>query len=875
MATKKEVTVVINGEEHVSEAADQAGASITLFGKKIPLMIDPVQLATKALGFLKESLDRVWQFTKDSFRAFDEYSASQRKLEASSRLLGIPLNELAAVAKTGREQFELSATTANDLAVATGNLAKKTGESVDKQQLLASVLELGAARGLSAQESLESFERAIMGIDAGFDKLYGKNQSVIFQEYAEKIGTTVGKLSDMQKGQALVWATMEAGEKVQGAYNAYLDDAAGAQARLSLGLEETKTEFGRALQPLRVFALQGLSVVAGLLGGLVVSFARVTNAVGLGLVGAFKLGQSAVGALAVGLGKLTGNKSLETWGRTQAAVFDQFREKLSEMDKKYFGTGEAADESAKTQEEAAQRVGDAATSAAAAVDAATARANKAAAARAAAAEAEAERVNAVLSQQLGEPLARLVGITEGSIRSLAEAASAQLPPDGAALFAHHMTDLSARAREVGERVTTVPPALAAGAKSSQKLASDIATVARGAIDAASSFGVIDAQAQAALGSVVNIAGALGKITGGAIFAGLTGVLGGVASIVSTIVAGDKERRELTRKNTEALERLSRDGVRLSSSASGEQIAGVQSVLNNRELLDVLKTLAGAGSSGRDAGTQVLVKALAAAGLKLSDIDAVASDLGFNLRRSDGSLELSQIPAFLAALNTNVESLTRVGQSWQEQLAFLRQVQAAQGASAADQAQAFLDFVRDRGGARAFAGIDLSDPVAARKQAVDLLVGLNNNVFNAADLGRLTGREFQDAINDFIGLIDAMLGATEDASSAAATADSAGAEVAGPTTPVEDVVVTGADTIPASELAAVITASSDHLASVLTNHTDYHSRIADATEGSWLELQRVNQKLTQVLVSAGLGTGSDEALARQLQTERRLSGDSTL
>jgi hypothetical protein len=202
---------------------------------------------------------------KSSIETANAYDAAANKLSATSRLLGVQLGFLASVSKTAQDQFKLSAPAANDLTAEVAKLTQKSGDASKAGQLLASVLDLGAARGMTATESLERLKMVIVGTDDGFDRLLDKNQSVIFLEYAKSIGTTVGKLNDMQKALAVQNAILQAGQATRGEYLKFLGSAAGAQYLMSQSMEQTSAALGKALQPAIVQALPAITEFAKML----------------------------------------------------------------------------------------------------------------------------------------------------------------------------------------------------------------------------------------------------------------------------------------------------------------------------------------------------------------------------------------------------------------------------------------------------------------------------------------------------------------------------------------------------------------------------------------------------------------------------------
>ena len=68
---EKEVTVVIDGKEHVTDATEKAGQSLTIFGKKIPLVADATQLLTGAWNLARNAIGSVSERITSALTAFD------------------------------------------------------------------------------------------------------------------------------------------------------------------------------------------------------------------------------------------------------------------------------------------------------------------------------------------------------------------------------------------------------------------------------------------------------------------------------------------------------------------------------------------------------------------------------------------------------------------------------------------------------------------------------------------------------------------------------------------------------------------------------------------------------------------------------------
>ena len=108
-----------------------------------------------------------------------------------------------------------------------------------------------------------AIKQALLGIDEGTDKLFQKNPSVIYNEFAKSIGTTAGKLTDQQKAQALLNAVLNDGGKLTGKYKEYLETSAGKQQLMNTKINEAKIAIGENLQPALLKLLDSLNTLLG------------------------------------------------------------------------------------------------------------------------------------------------------------------------------------------------------------------------------------------------------------------------------------------------------------------------------------------------------------------------------------------------------------------------------------------------------------------------------------------------------------------------------------------------------------------------------------------------------------------------------------
>jgi hypothetical protein len=783
MAEKK-ITVVIDGQEFVSKAAGSASGAMDGFASKIPGWGKAIALATAAFAILSKAVQAVGEFVMESIESYDRYASSQNKMAAQSKLTGVSLADLKAMAKTAREEFNLGSVVANDAATTVAKYASRAGDATQANKLLAAALDLGAASGLTAAESMDALEQGLRGQDEGFDKLLGKNPSALWKEYADANGLAAGKMTDTQKRMAELTAVVEAGNIVQGSYNERTASGAGQTEAMSNQLDNAKVAFGKAIQPIRIFIVQGLVKLIEYATPVVVGIARVANAVGVVFVGSFQLARSAVGSLIEGVGKLTGNKSLEEWGAKQASAFPEFVRQLDAMEKKLDDSGDAATKHGTQHALATVKI------------VASAKENTKAVSE------SADAINAKLDAKLGAPMKQLIGLTEGAIRSLGDAARDQLPPETAAKFNEHMATLAANAELVRQRITATGQGTQSVSRDTKDIAGEIATVARGAIDAAGAFGVIDESAMRSLNSAVNIASALGNMAkNGFSFAGVTGVIGGVASIVSGMMASDAERRRLLRENNTQLQRLREEGISLSTKVSGSTVSKIFQALSGADL---------SGPYFADKERSLLAQ-LGAFGLSIRDLEAVASEYGIKGVVKDGRIEdFNAVRQLIEALK--ISGGVRVGQSFSDQLQFFRDSQRANGNEGIGGIQGLIDFLRNVGGVSALNGIDvMSDPTGAANALRGIFTSLNNGEgIDPSSIGRLSGSQFSSILLE---IIDAIRGS----GGGGAPSGPGGSDGTGGTT-----TTSGGVTVPTKTLSDVldgVTAQTTALGAYHTKHLD--------------------------------------------------------
>lgn len=218
---------------------------------------------------------------RELVQATTDVARAQSQLTGTARISGLALDTLQSRARDTQGTFKLSAGLAAGYTTELTRLASKAGDASKAGAGITAFLNLGAARGYNATQTLQAVSQAVLGIDEGTDKLFGKNPSVLYAEYAARIGTTAGKLSDQQKAQALLDAALRDGERVRGAYTDFLTTTPGKLEQTRIKTEQLTQKIASALSPAfdaAADAASGLIDFVGENGPLVTGLATTVTA---------------------------------------------------------------------------------------------------------------------------------------------------------------------------------------------------------------------------------------------------------------------------------------------------------------------------------------------------------------------------------------------------------------------------------------------------------------------------------------------------------------------------------------------------------------------------------------------------------------------
>lgn len=249
---EKGASAAAKGMRNAGGAADDMSRRVSRGSKRATQGMSTLARTARRLvaAFLAlRAVQAVTQYLRDSVSAAEDLQRAMLKVESASRLFDVSQEMMSENVQRARRELQLSAGQAAELTVQTTKLAARAGQASESWNLMASALDLGAAQGYSATEVAVALEQTLRGLDEGTDKLLQKNPSQVYEDYARSIGTTVGRLTDVEQKQALVTAITDEAAKVQGAYGEMLESDIGRLGRYRTRMTEVRQTIGTALLP--------------------------------------------------------------------------------------------------------------------------------------------------------------------------------------------------------------------------------------------------------------------------------------------------------------------------------------------------------------------------------------------------------------------------------------------------------------------------------------------------------------------------------------------------------------------------------------------------------------------------------------------------
>ncbi len=810
----REVWIAIRGKEDVSAASAKAGSSLKSLGNQAKSLLE--NQLVQGIGFagmvagLGKAVD-----------AANELTASTRKVEATAKITGVALDVLQAISAKGQSAFKLNATLANDFAVELAKLASKAGDVGKAAPGMEAFLDLGAARGLSAADTLKAVQQSILGIDEGTDKLFGKNPSVIYAEFAATIGTTAGKLTDQQKAMAILTEAMEDGGKVRGEYARYLTSVAGQQEQLTNALKASAAELGQSLQPA---LLAILPIVTSFVGGLA-NFVGGIQALAIDAGFAFQRIapwiEETLGKLSIAIGNwLSGNRVLMTVfgdrisqfgedlanaglkqvvnaGKTRRVLTEAQEDAWKELvgipggyqvksegaAKKHEGTvtkltAEELDKRKKAEEKNAKDLLEARAKwnreTAKQLEDLGAYLGKEMKRQGDEAVKSAELLAGQLNVNLGEASAKALQMTTDAMARLLETLRGKIPFEqwqalNAAVQQHkrNLADLlppadglAQAAKHAADENARMADELEGAEKKTGKLVQDSANLARAFVDAASATGLMNDDMANVLNSAISLAASLPGA-----FAGDPASIAAAVSSLANIIVGvgssevEKKRAANLAANSIALERLTREVGNLNLRENGKTFAGIQNAVDASIQARADARASGKGPGDADkAAKEAFLKSLRGQGIGIEEARALFKEMfGRDLSMANAGTFFQDIQAFSEGLAST--EFGQFGSDFEGQLdALMKGFEIFGTTDADDKLAEFRDLVGKFSPALATAlAGDLSTP-EGRAQATKNLQAL----FQKLKTGGLTPEEIGVSGNEFLSLLSSILPLLADA-----------------------------------------------------------------------------------------------------------------
>lgn len=290
------IKILIDNKHAKAEITDVEGVTRKV-RKKVQQETDRMQSAFAGVANFGQKLFFTIQGFSSAFSSLEGLAeraniaeASKRKLAATSKLLGTSLEGLQTNSAAVQEQFGLNTVQSNELTIQMEKLFEKAGATGDKVGAVGHLLDLAAAQGYNATEAMTAIQQAMLGIDEGTDKLFGANPSVLYERWAASVGTTVGKMNDQQKAQALLNALVEDGAKVGGEYVNFLNSEAGIASKRAAQIEEIQAKFGQLYLQIKNIVFEVAAPLVDFLLSMDQSTLQFTATLGALLAAGLKIG---------------------------------------------------------------------------------------------------------------------------------------------------------------------------------------------------------------------------------------------------------------------------------------------------------------------------------------------------------------------------------------------------------------------------------------------------------------------------------------------------------------------------------------------------------------------------------------------------------
>jgi hypothetical protein len=182
---------------------------------------------------------------RELIKLSNEAEKSQFNLAAAAQNAGEGFQQARDDAEVFRASLGVTREDANLLAASLAQLRLRTGQALNNEDTK-KLATLVRAQGLEGQEGADALSGLAKGSAEAFERLTGSRADVTLDRYARSLGTTVARLTDMQKAQALTNAALEDSAKLQALAEQRTGSLAAKTDSFFNSLKDLGAEYGRA-----------------------------------------------------------------------------------------------------------------------------------------------------------------------------------------------------------------------------------------------------------------------------------------------------------------------------------------------------------------------------------------------------------------------------------------------------------------------------------------------------------------------------------------------------------------------------------------------------------------------------------------------------
>jgi hypothetical protein len=182
---------------------------------------------------------------RELIKLSNEAEKSQFNLAAAAHNTGESFQQARDDAEVFRDALGVTREDANALAASLAQLRLRTGSSLNNEETR-QLATLVRAQGLEGKEGADALSGLAKGSAEAFEQLTGSRADITLDRYARSLGTTVSRLTDMQKAQILTNAALKDSAELQALAEKRTGSLAQKTDSFFNSLKDFGAEYGRA-----------------------------------------------------------------------------------------------------------------------------------------------------------------------------------------------------------------------------------------------------------------------------------------------------------------------------------------------------------------------------------------------------------------------------------------------------------------------------------------------------------------------------------------------------------------------------------------------------------------------------------------------------